>query len=254
MRMKYQTHLVPIFEDNYIFVIENLDRGSAVAVDPGEAGKLLEFIESRNLNLEAVLVTHHHSDHIDGLEGLLEYSNAKNRSLKIYAPETNKSQIKLATDFLIEENTLSLLGLEWQVIALPGHTLGHIAYYCSEQGWLFSGDVLFGLGCGRLFEGTADQMFLSLKKIKLLSDNTKIFCTHEYTEANLNFCKQLQENQQYSGDQQLLKLYEDELVEKRTRGAPSVPLLLKTELNCNPMLTASTVKDFAFVRSLRNKF
>ena len=134
-------------------------------------------------------------------------------------------------------------------MALPGHTHGHIAYYSQDHNLIFSGDVLFGLGCGRLFEGTAEEAYKSLALIKKLPRNTLVYCTHEYTETNLNFCESV-----LHADSDEFKKYKKELLDKRKNNQPSVPLLLESELRCNPFLSAVSADEFAAIRSLRNQF
>ena len=136
-----------------------------------------------------------------------------------------------------------------QVLALPGHTLGHIAYWFLEKNWLFSGDVLFGLGCGRLFEGDFTQGFESLQKIRQLPDATAVFCAHEYTEKNLQFCKSII----YEASPRLTT-YETPLMKRRAAGLPSVPLSLKAEKEFNPFLLAPTKEVFSILRQKRNVF
>ncbi|MEQ1722950.1 MAG: hydroxyacylglutathione hydrolase [Pseudobdellovibrio sp.] len=227
--------LIPIFDDNYVFMI--VEGREAILVDPGEAVKALDLIQQKNLTLKAVLVTHHHPDHIDGLPKI----KTKFPEIPIYAPLKNKTQIPLATHFVQEGDSV----LDYIVMELPGHTLGHIAFYDQKNNRLFSGDVLFGLGCGRLFEGTPEVAFSSLSRIKSLPANSLIYCTHEYTETNLKFCKSLNMN---IGD------YEEALFEKRKGNSPSVPLNLGSELKSNPFLLCNNVSDFAVLRRQRNQF
>lgn len=176
-------------------------------------------------------------------------------SAPVYAPLKNKNQIPFADTYLEDGACLSVAGLEFAVLGLPGHTLGHIAFHQPEKRWLFSGDVLFGLGCGRLFEGTPEQAFASLRRIKALPPQTLIYCAHEYTETNLNFCKMLSLNDNspiFGGDEDL-ELYENELRSKRELALPSVPLKLSIELKVNPFLLAKDVAQFAYLRDLRNR-
>lgn len=237
-----QVELIPVFDDNYVFLITNGQ--NALLVDPGDAQEALRIIFERKLILNAVLITHHHHDHIDGLgEIKLQFPD-----INIYAPLKNKAQIALASDYLVEGEQIEVAGLNFKIMEMGGHTLGHIAYYNEENNWIFSGDVLFGLGCGRLFEGTAEQAFNTLSRLKKLPPETLVYCTHEYTEANLKFCKSLQIN-----SPELLK-YEAELIQKRKGNRPSVPLKLGSELSTNPFLICNNVQDFANMRNLRNTF
>ncbi len=244
-----RVELIPIFEDNYVFVIIDESNHSAVVVDPGEAAAVIEFLERSQLSLKAILLTHHHSDHIGGLTELLEFQAAP-----VYAPLKNKNSIRNA-NYVQQGDVLDLESFHFQVISLPGHTRGHVAYWSPDRKWLFSGDVLFGLGCGRLFEGTYEEAFESLNKIKALPPETLVYCAHEYTEENLNFCKLLTrlDNSPITGDDEDLVLYENELLGKRELNLPSVPLKLGIEMKVNPFLLAKDVEQFRYLRDLRNK-
>ena len=228
--------LIPIFDDNYVFVIVNAADTEALLVDPGEASAALNFLEKHHLKLSGILITHHHADHIDGLPALRERLNAP-----VFAPLKNKQQIP-ADHYVDENDKISLSGFEIKIISLPGHTLGIQAYWFEAENWLFSGDVLFGLGCGRLFEGSFEQGYTSLQKIKKLPPATRIYCTHEYTHTNLKFCKSL------AARDAALTDYEQQLK------VPSVPLTLALEIKTNPFLRAQSVAEFTTLRELRNTF
>lgn len=236
--------LIPAFDDNYIFIIINSDSSEAIVIDPGDAIPVRKFLDAKNLRLKAVLTTHHHADHVGGVPELREIYK-----VPVWAPLKNKNQISADT-YVSAGDEISVAGQSFLVIDLPGHTLGHIAYWLTAQNWLFSGDVLFGLGCGRLFEGDFEQGFESLQKIKALSGNTLVFCAHEYTERNLEFCKTLP----LGIGPPAIAEYEKSLKNLRSQGLPSVPLSLATEKLCNPFLLASTKEEFSFIRELRNRF
>lgn len=195
-----QTHIVAIksLTDNYIWAITSTENNAITLVDPGDANVCIDFIEANNLTLCSILITHHHIDHVGGIDELRAYCDNKAWPLVIYGPKYSllpnsdalpipKKYNKHTDNILTEGSTLSLaeFNLTLKVMALPGHTLEHIAYFNDEL--IFCGDVLFSGGCGRTFEGNAEQMKTSLDRIANLSDSTLIYCTHEYTLSNLNF-------------------------------------------------------------------
>lgn len=242
--------LLPIFEDNYVFILSDPQSREAIVVDPGESMATAEYLKNHDLSLKAILLTHHHQDHIGGAQDL-----QNEFAVPVYAPVKNKHQIPFADVYVDDNDQVQVAGLKFDVLALPGHTLGHIAFHLAEKKALFSGDVLFGLGCGRLFEGTPEQAYHSLQRVKSLPAQTLVYCTHEYTEANLNFCKMLSmnDNSPILGGDEDLELYENELRNKRELNLPSVPLKLFIELKVNPFLLAQNVQQFAYLRDLRNR-
>lgn len=235
--------LLPAFEDNYIFVIRNKD-GEALVVDPGDADVVLDFLQRRNLKLKIVLVTHHHHDHIGGLKKLA----AEYPPLEIFGPSRHVNEIPYLTKAVVAEDIITFGDYEFLVHDLAGHTRGHIAYFEKHQNWLFSGDVIFGLGCGRIFDGTLEQQYQSMQAIKNLPQETLIFCAHEYTEVNFKFLQSLGD---LSPEQ---KLYGENLKTVRQQNRPSVPLQLKQEIHANPFLLADSFQTFSKIRMLRNQF
>ena len=212
---------IPAFQDNYIWLISNYQH--AVVVDPGDAAPVIAYLKQHQLTLDAILVTHHHADHIGGIDKL-----ARHYPCKIYAP------LKEKYDFNHESVTdkqiiyLNNLQLSLEVLEVPGHTLGHVAYYGANA--LFCGDTLFGAGCGRLFEGTPAQMFSTLQKLAQLPANTQIYCAHEYTERNLQFALTIEPN-----NPALLSRIEQTHALRMT-GKPSLPSSMAMELSTNPFL------------------
>lgn len=216
-----QIHGVPAFEDNYLWVIE--DGRHAVAVDPGDASPVSDFIDRRGLTLTAILATHHHQDHVGGLAEL-----AARGPVEVFGPSSER--IAGITRPLAggERITVPGLAIELDVIAVPGHTAGHIAY--AGEGFVFCGDTLFAGGCGRLFEGTPAQMATSLAKLAALAPKTRVYCAHEYTLANLRFASAVE-----PGNTRLAeRLVADG--QRRARGEPTVPSTIALEIETNPFL------------------
>ena len=216
---------IKAFDDNYIWLMTT-NEGSIV-VDPGENINLLKVIEKKNIKLDAILVTHHHYDHTGGIEELL----TKYPNLKVYGPNNNVDLIKSR---LVDGELLNVIGVDFEVIEIPGHTLDHIAYYANinNSPLLFCGDTLFAGGCGRVFEGTFDQMYESLMKLKKLPQNTRIYCGHEYTINNLKFAKAVEPD-----NIDLIARYND-VIDLRKNNIPTLPSTLSIELKTNPFLRA----------------
>jgi hydroxyacylglutathione hydrolase len=215
---------IKAFDDNYIWVLRNPDAATAVAVDPGDESPLLEWLSENGLQLSAVLITHHHYDHVGGIPELSEAFPG----LKVYAPAGES--IKGVTDPLREGDRPVIPGLDadFQVFEVPGHTAGHIAYF--GEGILLCGDTLFAAGCGRVFDGSMAQLAASLQRIAQLPTETKIYCAHEYTLDNLGFARWVEPQ-----SEAVIKRIEAEQ-EKRKKGEPTLPSLLQLELETNPFL------------------
>ncbi|MDX2370091.1 MAG: hydroxyacylglutathione hydrolase [Colwellia sp.] len=221
---------IKAFTDNYIWAITN--KHVATLVDPGDADVCIEFLEKNKLTLSAILITHHHSDHTGGINMLVDYCQQKNWSLTVYGPANENiphCDVKLKENDTVILNELSI---NFRVIDLPGHTAGHIAYFANEHltPMLFCGDTLFSGGCGRLFEGTPEQMLNSLTKLANLPEHTKVYCTHEYTQANLTFALTVEPN-----NQELVN-YSNKVNELRTQGHSTIPSTINLERQINPFL------------------
>lgn len=212
---------IPAFQDNYIWVLSN-DEGHCVIVDPGEAAPVLHAIEENQWQPQAILLTHHHHDHVGGVKELRQ----RFPDVVVYGPE--ETQDKGATKCVVEGDKLILLGDEFSVFATPGHTLGHVSYYTIP--YLFCGDTLFSGGCGRLFEGTADQMYQSFQKINALPPETVICCAHEYTLANMKFAQHI------LPDDPAIEDYLNKVKQLRTKSQTTLPVTLENERRINVFL------------------
>lgn len=253
---------IPAFNDNYIWLLHNGQ--NAVVVDPGDAAPVIATLQQLKLQLSAILITHHHGDHIDGVAPLLAQlalSDAStHHAVQVYAPSYEKFTFQHTP--LSEGDTIYLADIaqHFKVMWLPGHTLGHIAYVNDD--YLFCGDTLFGAGCGRLFEGTPAQMLHSLQRLKSLAATTQVFCTHEYTTKNIDFALTLDPK---NGD---LIQRKQQVKQLRAQQTPSLPSTIELELKTNPFLRCNQtsifehsaaennheLSVFTAIRTLRNSF
>ena len=231
-----QISIINSLTDNYIYLLRNEQSNITSVIDPGEAGPVIEFLNKKNWHLNEIINTHHHHDHIGGNNELIDIYKPK-----LIAPSYNKNQISNADMFVSDNETLHVAGVFTKVIHTPGHTLGHICFYMPEEKCLFSGDTLFYLGCGRVFEGTMSQMWLSLLKLRSLPDDVDVYCGHEYTLSNMKFANYIDSNNS------LLKKYYSVIIDKRNQGLPTVPFNLGIEKQINPFLRAD---DSDLIKSL----
>ena len=218
---------LPAFTDNYIWMLHN--GRQAVVVDPGDAAPVLQALSDLGLGLQAILVTHHHADHVGGVAALREATGAV-----VYGPARERIPeplVRLAQGDVVEG--ADVLGLRFTVIDVPGHTAGHIAYYCAALDGaplLFCGDTLFSGGCGRLFEGTPAQMLDSLDQLAALPGDTRVCCTHEYTLSNLKFARAVE-----PGNAALLH-HSSQCEALRAQNQPTLPSRMDLEREINPFL------------------
>jgi hydroxyacylglutathione hydrolase len=212
---------IPAFQDNYIWVLSE-DDGRCLIVDPGEAAPVLRAIEEHQWQPEAILLTHHHNDHVGGVQALRDAFP----DVVVYGPA--ETQHKGTTQVVAEGDTVTVLGEDFSVFATPGHTLGHICFFSFP--YLFCGDTLFSGGCGRLFEGTATQMYQSFCKINALPDDTVICCAHEYTLGNMKFAVSV-----LPQDAEVQEYYK-KVSELRAKNEKTLPVILKNERKINLFL------------------
>ena len=217
---------IPAFDDNYIWVL-NDEAGRCLIVDPGDAEPVLKAIAANNWQPEAIFLTHHHHDHVGGVKELVE----KFPQIVVYGPQ--ETQDKGTTQVVKDGETAFVLGHEFSVIATPGHTLGHICYF--SKPYLFCGDTLFSGGCGRLFEGTASQMYQSLKKLSALPDDTLVCCAHEYTLSNMKFALSILPHDLSIND------YYRKVKELRAKNQITLPVILKNERQINVFLRTEDI-------------
>lgn len=215
---------LPAFTDNYIWMLH--DGRQALVVDPGDSAPVLQALQQLDVQLQAILVTHHHTDHVGGVDVLRNATGAE-----VYGPAREKIPEPLHR--LAQGDAVEILGMRFEVIDVPGHTAGHIAYYCADMNGeplLFCGDTLFSAGCGRLFEGTPAQMLHSLDKLAALPGNTRVCCTHEYTLSNLKFARAVE-----PGNAALLH-HSAQCEALRAGNQPTLPSRLDLERAINPFL------------------
>lgn len=229
------------FSDNYIWLLQDEPRRRVAVVDPGDAAPVQAWLHAHpDWTLSDILITHHHPDHVGGVKQLRRDSGAR-----VYGPA--RENIPARDQALVDGERIEVLGLSFQVIDVPGHTLGHIAFYQGDHHWLFSGDTLFAAGCGRLFEGTPAQMHHSLQRLAALPDDTLIYCAHEYTLSNLRFAHAVEpENPAIAERLQ-------QVTEWREQGRISLPSVLELERATNPFLRGAetSVKEMIASREGR---
>ncbi len=235
--------IIPCLQDNYSYIIIDQSNNSACVIDPSEALPIINFLEKKNIKLKYILNTHHHFDHVGGNEEL------KKKFKSTVVGFKGDSKRIPAIDIMLEDNQIWEAGnFVAKIIHIPGHTSGHICFHFFEEKLVFTGDTLFSLGCGKIFEGTYEEMFLSLNKIKSLPKETKIYCGHEYTLNNAKFCiKHDPENQNLKRKIEFIK-------KQRGNGQPTIPSTISDELDCNIFLRANDLKTFSKLRDLKDNF
>ncbi len=235
--------IIPCLQDNYSYLIIDEKKNIACVVDPSEADPIIEVLENNKIKLEFILNTHHHYDHVGGNKKL-----KKKYGSSVVGFKGDKERIPGIDILVDDQETWINKNFEAKIIYIPGHTLGHICFYFYKEHSVFTGDTLFSLGCGRIFEGTYSQMFNSLMKLKELPENTKIYCGHEYTKKNSDFCLVHDVNNQN------LKAKIHNIDVKLKNSLPTIPSTIKDELECNIFLRSSNVETFSKLRDLKDNF
>jgi hydroxyacylglutathione hydrolase len=238
-----KVEIISCLQDNYSYLIIDETNNLACVVDPSEAQPIINYLKNKNINLKYILNTHHHFDHIGGNIELKKKFNS------IVVGYKHDSERIPEIDICLENNEIwKSDNFEAKIIHVPGHTKGHICFHFYNEKLLFTGDTLFSLGCGRIFEGTYEQMFSSLNKIKAMPLDTQIYCGHEYTLNNSKFCIK------YDSENLILKKKIHNIQIKLNNSLPTVPSTLKEELDCNIFLRAKDVKTFSKLRDLKDNF
>ena len=239
--MKIQ--IIPCLQDNYSYLIIDEENNIACVVDPSEADPIIEYLENTQIKLKFILNTHHHYDHVGGNQKL-----KKKYGASVVGYEGDKERIPGIDILINDQETWIHKNFEAKIIHIPGHTLGHICFYFHKDESVFTGDTLFSLGCGKIFEGTYTQMFNSLMKLKKLPKNTKVYCGHEYTLQNSKFCMIHDENNEN------LKIKINDIKIKLKAGLSTIPSTMKDELECNVFLRSNSVETFSKLRDLKDNF
>jgi hydroxyacylglutathione hydrolase len=235
--------IIPCLQDNYCYLVIDEENNIACVIDPSEADPVIKYLDNNKIKLKFILNTHHHYDHVGGNQKLKEKYN-----VSVIGYKGDKERIPEIDILVKDQETWIHKNFEAKVIHVPGHTLGHICFYFYKEKSIFTGDTLFSLGCGKIFEGTNSQMFNSLMKLKELPQSTKVFCGHEYTRQNSKFCMAHDRNNKN------LKAKINDIELKIKNGLPTIPSTIKDELECNIFLRSSKVEDFSKLRDLKDYF
>ena len=235
--------VIKCLKDNFSFLIINESNSTACVIDPGEARPIIDFVENNGLKLKYILNTHHHYDHVGGNQELKKKYNST-----IVGFEDDKDRIPAIDLFVRDDQIWKENNFEAKIYHIPGHTSGHIAFHFFKEKKIFTGDTLFSLGCGRIFEGTFSQMYNSLNKIKKLPHDTKIYFGHEYTLDNSNFCI-ANDSKNFKLKKKIIKIRE-----KLKKNLPTVPTTLIDEIECNIFLRAKDLDSFSKLRELKDNF
>lgn len=243
--MSFKIHVIDVKNElqNYIWCIEDCSTQEVIVVDPTEAKCVQAFCEEHRLTLSQIWLTHWHKDHIGGVPELIT-----KHSIPVYGPREELTKIPFISHPLQHDEQFKFNGLLINVIAVPGHTLGHISYFIDEIDAVFCGDTLFAMGCGRLFEGTPEQMYHSLNRLAALPPRTQVYCTHEYTLSNALFALTVEP------ENKALQARAEQVKQLRAQGEITLPSSIELELDTNPFLRVSNAEDFKHIRLLKDNF
>ncbi len=234
---------IPCLNDNYAWLLRDVTTGTTALVDPPDAAVCAHAVEQVGGRLDLILLTHHHADHTAGVPELVaRYGCA------VIGAAADAHRLPRLDRGVVEGDVIAMGRCKAQVLETPGHTLGHVVYYFGTGNAVMTGDTLFSLGCGRLMEGTAAQMFVSLQKIAALPPETRICCGHEYTQSNARFALSI------APENPSLRERAEQVQALRTTGKPTLPSLLRDELKANPFLRAPNIATLADIRSQKDRF
>ena len=238
-----RVQIIPCLQDNYSYLIIDEENNIACVIDPSDADPIIEYLDNNKIKLKFILNTHHHYDHVGGNQKLKETYGAS-----VIGYKSDKKRIPGIDVIVNDQETWIYKNFEAKIIHIPGHTLGHICFYFYKEEFVFTGDTLFSLGCGKIFEGTYSQMFNSLTKFKTLPQSTKVFCGHEYTKQNSRFCMVHDKNNKN------LQAKINDIDIKLKSGLPTIPSTIKDELECNIFLRSDNLETFSKLRDLKDNF
>ncbi len=245
---KWSIYGIPVLEDNIIWIW--FRENEAVVIDPSNTRPVIEWLEAKHLKLIGILQTHHHLDHIGGTKGLLEYWPQAN----VYASKADLTRIPFQTISVKEKDEFELLGGQIKVLEVPGHTKTHLAFYVPQTKeeestpLLFCGDTLFAAGCGRLFEGTASEMYKAIQRLKCLPDETEVYCAHEYTEANLRWANSIHP------ENLAIKNRLQKVIKLRANGLSTLPTTISEEKETNLFIRSKNLDEFTYLRNHKDNW
>ena len=243
--MHFKIHVIDVKNalQNYIWLIEDCQTKDVIVVDPTEADLVKKYCDEHQLSLKQIWLTHWHKDHIGGVPELITEKN-----IPVYGPREELSHIPFLSHPLMHDDQFEFNGLKTEIIAVPGHTLGHIVYFIDQLDAVFCGDTLFAMGCGRMFEGTPEQFYHSLNRLASLPPRTQVYCTHEYTLSNAQFALHIEP------ENRAIQQRAEEIRQLRERGEITLPSTIELELETNPFLRVDSAEEFARIRALKDNF